>query len=210
MLLSCDKLGKRYNRHWVFRELSRDFKPGDKIAIIGNNGSGKSTLLKILAGFERFSEGNYTVSVNGKTVDENNVYRHISLCAPYQGLYEDLTLEEHFDLHRSFKNMRVNGFEEFKAILVLDNVYNKPLKNYSSGMRQRVKLALAILSDTPFLFLDEPVSNLDARSTQWYRDLVTSHLENRIVFVASNRNDDELFFCTEHIQIEDFLSKPKP
>ncbi|MES2629430.1 MAG: ATP-binding cassette domain-containing protein [Bacteroidota bacterium] len=203
MLLRCDLLGKRYNKHWVFRNFTREFTPGDHIAIVGNNGSGKSTLLKILAGFERFSEGTYSVSANGKAVDENQVYRHISICAPYQSLYEDLTLQETFDMHRGFKAMRVKDFAEFSAVLALENVFNKPLKNYSSGMRQRVKLALAILSDTPMLFLDEPVSNLDARSTEWYRNLVAKHLDKRIVVVASNQNDDELFFCKEHIRIED-------
>lgn len=202
MLLSCNQLGKRYNRQWVFRNLSKDFHPGDAVAIIGNNGSGKSTLLKVLAGFERFSEGNYTVSLDGAVVDENNIYRHVALCAPYQSLYEDFTIEEHFNLHQSFKAMRVNGFEDFKDSLALDNVFNKPLKNYSSGMRQRVKLALAILSETPCLFLDEPVSNLDTRSILWYRDLVSRHLKNRLVFVASNRNEDELFFCNQTIDIE--------
>ncbi len=204
MLLHCNELGKRYNRHWVFRNLTAEFQPGDAVAITGNNGSGKSTLLKVIAGFERFSEGKFEASFQGKNLDENSLYKHVALCAPYQSLYEDFTMEEHFDLHRSFKPMRVENFKAFSELIGLDNVFQKPLKHYSSGMRQRVKLALAILSDTPLLFLDEPVSNLDARSVDWYKSLVTTHLQNRIVFVASNVNPDEMFFCTRTIQVHDY------
>lgn len=202
MLISCDQLGKRYNRHWVFRNFSRNFQPGEAVGIVGNNGSGKSTLLKVLAGYERFSEGTFSVTVDGKKIDENSVYKFVSLCAPYQALYEDLSVKEHFDLHSGFKKLNIENFQAFEDLLALENAQNKSLKNFSSGMRQRVKLALAVLSDTPALFLDEPVSNLDARSTQWYKDLVSAHLNDRMVFVASNRNEDELFCCKAIVDIE--------
>lgn len=203
MQLVCDQLGKRYNRHWVFRNLSRSFGEDSTVGLVGNNGSGKSTLLKVLAGYERFSEGSYTVEIDGKKVDENSVYRHIALCAPYQNLYEDFTLKDHYELHVGFKKMRIGSFNDFHDLIALEGIGDKALKYYSSGMRQRVKLALAILSDTPMLFLDEPVSNLDSRSTLWYRELVAGHIEGRAVFVASNKNEDELFFCHEFIDITD-------
>jgi len=203
MQLKCTNLGKRYNRHWVFRNFNAGFELGEITAITGNNGSGKSTLLKILAGYERFSEGTYQVQLNGKIQDENELYKSVALCTPYQSLYEDFTLQEHYDLHRSLKKMRVNDFETFADQIALDNIVRKPLKQYSSGMKQRVKLALAILSDTPLLFLDEPVSNLDARSVKWFQDLLKINTNKRIVFVASNQNPDEIFLSNRSINIQD-------
>jgi ABC-type multidrug transport system ATPase subunit len=200
--ITCSRLGKRYNSQWVFRNMEDTFTGGEAISITGNNGSGKSTLLKVLAGFERHSEGTAAYVINGKPVDDTTLYRHVSICSPYQSLYDDFTAEEQFDLHRKFKAMRVAGFEEFSSLLALENIRSKPLKNYSSGMRQRVKLALAILSDTPLLFLDEPLTNLDASSTGWYRNLVVQHLGNRLVFVASNMQEDEFFFCQRMIRID--------
>ncbi len=203
MELRCTSLGKRYNRHWVFKNLNADFTQGAVIGITGNNGSGKSTLLKVLAGYERFSEGSYAIRSNGQTFGEENLYQQVALCTPYQSLYEDFTLQEHFGLHRSLKKMRVNDFKEFADLIALDNIFRKPLKQYSSGMRQRVKLALAILSDTPLLFLDEPVSNLDARSVNWFQELLKQYVSDRVVFVASNLNVEETFLCNRFIRIED-------
>jgi ABC-type multidrug transport system ATPase subunit len=71
-------------------------------------------------------------------------------------------------------------------------------------MRQRVKLALAILSDTPILMLDEPCTNLDRNATQWYQQLLTEHAEERMVLVSSNRNEDELFLCNSTFNVEDY------
>jgi ABC-type multidrug transport system ATPase subunit len=76
-------------------------------------------------------------------------------------------------------------------------------------MKQRLKLGLAILADTPVLLLDEPVSNLDKPSIQWYKELVTQFASHRTVIVCSNNIDDEHFFCTRQINISDFkIRKP--
>ncbi len=71
-------------------------------------------------------------------------------------------------------------------------------------MKQRLKLTLAILSDTPLLLLDEPTSNLDAEAVAWYRDLLGKHVEGRTLVVASNRQAAEHDFCTAQVEVGNY------
>ena len=91
-------------------------------------------------------------------------------------------------------------------IIRLSNVKNKPIKDFSSGMKQRIKLGLAILAETEILLLDEPSSNLDKEAIRWYQETIDKYKENRIVFVASNKIEEESFFCNKSINIIDFKS----
>ena len=104
-----------------------------------------------------------------------------------------------------FKPLRAHiAVEELARIAYLEKNLEKPLRNFSSGMKQRLKLALAIFSDTPLLLLDEPASNLDAQGIAWFRDLLVKHLDQRTLLVASNRQAEETFACTAVIEVEGF------
>ncbi|HEX4887891.1 MAG TPA: ABC transporter ATP-binding protein [Luteibaculaceae bacterium] len=201
MRLWSTDLGKRYNQQWIFRHLNLSCEVGEVIGIVGGNGSGKSTLLKCLMGFERTSEGELGFDHKG-TLKPEQLFTVSSVCAPYQSLYEELTLEECFDLHRSFKPMRVQHYKDFRELIQLSQIDKKPLRQFSSGMRQRVKLALAFLTESPLLFIDEPTSNLDRQAIQWFADLFQAQQSNRIVFVASNHNADELIGVTQTIDVQ--------
>ncbi len=85
--------------------------------------------------------------------------------------------------------------KSFSEIIELEKHNNKQLQHFSSGMRQRVKLGLAILADTPLLLLDEPVSHLDKNAILWYQKLLQNNISNRTLFVASNSQADEIFLC---------------
>jgi ABC-type multidrug transport system ATPase subunit len=85
----------------------------------------------------------------------------------------------------------------------LEHARKKQLKNFSSGMRQRVKLTLAIASQTPLLFLDEPCANLDAVAKKWYGDLIRQFGNGRIIVVCSNSEKEEYFFCTRELNVHD-------
>ncbi len=80
----------------------------------------------------------------------------------------------------------------------------KPLKSFSSGMKQRVKLGLAILADVPLVLLDEPAMNLDQNAIDWYNDLVNTHCENRLFIVCSNSSGEEFPFCKKELDIMKF------
>jgi ABC-type multidrug transport system ATPase subunit len=89
-------------------------------------------------------------------------------------------------------------------ITQLEKAKNKQLKYFSSGMKQRVRLALAVLCDSPLLLLDEPTSNLDKKAIDWYQQLVTDHSKNRLIIVASNQQEYEYPFCNKTLMVEDY------
>lgn len=196
---------KSYGRETVFRELDLVLPVGSRTALLGANGSGKSTLLQLIAGALVPTKGSIEHRVAGRTIDPQGVYRHVSIAAPYLGLYEDLPLRGAITFHARFKPLLHGiGTAELVRLARLDHALDKPVAHFSSGMKQRLKLALAILSDTPLLLLDEPASNLDAEAIAWYRELLIAHVGLRTLVVASNRQAAEHDLCTTVVEVERF------
>lgn len=195
-------IGKKFERHFVFRGVTHSFKTGDKTAILGGNGSGKSTLLKIISGSMTSTEGELKIHHNGKAVKVEDYMRRVAFAGPYTDLIDEYNLEEIVEFTSKFRTWR-NGMSNADVIEAtrLQKVSKRPLANYSSGMRQRVRLALAILADTPVLLLDEPTSNLDERAIQWFRSLLESNVDGRILFIGSNDEAYETELCTGEISL---------
>ena len=197
MKITLENIGKRFGREWIFRNVNFEFSGNDKYSILGTNGSGKSTLLQILAGASSQSEG--TISYNPKD-ESNNLFQNISYAAPYLELPEEMTWREAVKFHGKFKKFATSLKEEdVISVSGLDASANKEIRNFSSGMKQRAKLALAILSDTPLLFLDEPATNLDEQSVKWYQSLISEFAKDKLVIVCSNYNKEECSFCTKEL-----------
>src|SRR5690606_8438251 len=150
------------------------FEQGNSYAILGANGSGKSTLLQVISGSLSPSEGNIIYRNQEQPVDPEQIFQQLSLAAPYLEFIVELTLTELISFHFKFKPF-LAGYDAVKIIELLgfEKSKNKLLKYFSSGMKQRVKLALAFCSDTPVLLLDEPTSNLDTEGIAWYHTLIS-------------------------------------
>lgn len=204
MRIVLDGLSKRYQRHWVFRNLRYDFAPSSRTAILGQNGSGKSTLLRILGGLQPASLGKIFWKIGQADVAPEIVFREVSFCAPGMELPEELTLEEALQFHFSFKKA-LSGFTIAQIIEAtgLRAKAQKPIGDYSSGMKQRVKLAQAIFSDTPLLLLDEPCTNLDEAGVAQYLEWMSRYAEGRTVIVASN-DPREYRFCEAELLMRDY------
>ena len=201
MKISLTDAGKRFNRDWIFRHLTYEFSAGQSYAIIGPNGSGKSTLLQVLSGSMEVNEGNTQWSMLNAQCPTEQVYNHISICAPYLEVVEEMTLIELLNFHAGFKPFLSSiTSEKIISILGLENAVSKQIRNYSSGMRQRVKLAQAIFSDVPVVLLDEPCTNLDSAGIQLYHSLINDYCKNRMVVVSSN-DEVEFSFCKEKISL---------
>jgi ABC-type multidrug transport system ATPase subunit len=181
-------LSKRYNREWIFRGLDYTFDAGHTYAVTGPNGSGKSTLLQVLWGQVPPTAGtlDYYASASAR-VDPEGLHHHLTIAAPYMDLIEEFTLQEHIRFHFSLRKLR-NGLtlEELPERMYLQDAQHKPIGNYSSGMRQRVKLALACYTEADVLFLDEPGTNLDHRAFDWYLEQLNALPPHMIVLIASN------------------------
>lgn len=203
--ISLTDLGKRFNRDWLFRNWTASLNSNSSYAILGGNGSGKSTALKTLLGYSNFSEGKISYFKDGTEIPSEAVYKLSSFCSPYLELYEELNIAELAKFHFSLKPI-IAGYEtsDFSDLVHLTKANNKPIKYFSSGMKQRMRIGLALYSDTDFLFLDEPTSNLDRAGIEWYKDSVSKLKKDRLVFVASNRQEEEYFFCDQKIEIEKF------
>jgi len=210
LTISLNNLGKKFNKEWIFKGLNHEILPGQKLLILGGNGSGKSTLLQVISGFVTPNEGEVTYSARGSTnmeekIEVEKIKNYISFASPYLQLIEDFTLTEMVEHSKRFKpfvkNLQVKDILE---IIQLQSSKDKLLKQFSSGMKQRLKLGLAILTDTPVLLLDEPVSNLDKNAINWYKELISSYTQNRSVLVCSNAIADEHFFCETELNVMDF------
>jgi ABC-type multidrug transport system ATPase subunit len=216
MKISLINAGKRFNRDWIFRNINQEFISGTAYAITGPNGSGKSTLLQVIGGAIMMSEGKakYTIG-NGqqaigkadvfeKEIEVDNAFQYISIAAPYLELIEEMTLLEMLAFHAQFKPLLPNvTIPEIITLIGLKAASNKQIRFFSSGMKQRVKLAQAIFSDVPCVLLDEPCTNLDAVGIELYHQLVRDYGNNRLIIVSSN-DPQEYSFCTEIISIMDY------
>jgi ABC-type multidrug transport system ATPase subunit len=204
MKISLTDAGKRFNRDWIFRHLTYEFSAGQSYAIIGPNGSGKSTLLQVLSGAVQINEGNMQCSKNNAQCPIDELYKHISICGPYLDVVEEMTLPELLKFHSAFKPFLASiNPDKIISILSLENAVNKQIRNYSSGMKQRVKLAQAIFSDVPVVLLDEPCTNLDATGIELYHNLINEYCKHRMVIVSSN-DEVEYGFCKSKLNINDY------
>lgn len=204
MEITLKDIGRRYNREWIFRHINYRFESGKSYAVLGQNGSGKSTLLKVLSGSLSSSEGELVYTDGERIIGIDQIYRQLSIAAPYVELIEEFTLRELFDFHFQFKPY-LQGFDKQSVLnlLGLENALDKEIKYFSSGMRQRVKLVLACCSNSDLVLLDEPTSNLDTAGEEWYLDLIDRTKRNRLFIICSNQKK-EYEFCDETISIVDF------
>jgi ABC-type multidrug transport system ATPase subunit len=204
MKVSLTDAGKRFNRDWIFRHFTYSFEAGKQYAITGPNGSGKSTLLQIISGGMLLNEGSLGYENNGTGIPVENIYTQVAICAPYLDVIEEMTLAEFLSFHSRFKPLLPSlSTELIINLLDLAKAANKQIRYYSSGMKQRVKLAQAIFSNTSILLLDEPCTNLDAKGIQLYNDLIKTYCQERLVIVSSN-DEVEYSFCQEKINITDY------
>ncbi len=202
MEINLNKVGRRFNKEWIFKNIDFNFTADNKYAVLGPNGSGKSTLLSILLGSLTPSEGEINY-YNPKEIRVENIYQYISFAAPYLDLVEEFTLQETINFHFQFKAY-AEGLNAsiVLELLGLEKSQDKALKHFSSGMKQRTKLALACCTNTPILILDEPTSNLDTQGIDWYLNLVNEYTAKKMIIIGSNQ-EHEYSFCNQRLNISD-------
>jgi ABC-type multidrug transport system ATPase subunit len=207
MKIEVENLGKKFRNEWIFRDFNQSFTLGNTYAIIGPNGSGKSTLLQVISNYIPANEG-ITKYFDGEiTVEIDNIYKYISYSSPLLELIEEFSLTELLAFHLNLKPFFENKTaEEFIRIIGFQNQENKQIKYFSSGMKQKLKLGLCLFSNTPILFLDEPTTNLDLKTKEWFIENINLIKEKKIIFLASN-DSFEYSFTQNIIDIQQYKKK---
>lgn len=206
MQIELKEAGKRYNREWIFKGINHVFTVERPTVILGSNGSGKSTLLQAISLRSMLSEGEIVYRGDGGVlIPTEHCYKSVALAAPYLELIEEYTLVELTEFFLEHKSFQQNiTARQAIEIMQLERSAEKAIRYFSSGMKQRTKLALAILSDSPILLLDEPTSNLDHHAMTWYRKLIEEFTKDRVVVVCSNHQTIEYDFCIDQLVVEDY------
>ena len=182
-------LRKRFHRHDVINMLNHSARSGEVIGVIGSNGSGKSTLMKMLAGLLEPDSGSVRLVVDGVEIDNARIPQLCGLVAPYLQIYDEFTPTELIQLHAELHGVSKSS-EQISAIchtVQLAHVAATTVKRFSSGMRQRVAIALAISLGPALLLLDEPGVTLDADGRTMLASCIdAARRSGSIVFVATN------------------------
>ncbi|MEL7376655.1 MAG: ATP-binding cassette domain-containing protein [Bacteroidota bacterium] len=201
MDIECRQVSKRFDREWIIANFSHHFKSGRVYGISGPNGSGKSTLLRLLAGHLTPGRGQLQFTHQQKKIPASKVYPYLSICGPYIELIEELKLTEAINFHFRFKTRLADfSLSGLPQVFQLHGHENRLISSFSSGMRQRLQLGLALTSNTPLAILDEPTVTLDTNGKQWYQDLLSQCKKKRLVIIASNEMSD-LQQCDEIVEL---------
>ena len=197
MQVRLDDIGKQYGDHWIFQHISAQLQPDHVYPIIGNNGSGKSTLMLIIAGYVTPNDGEVAMHDGETALPIESWYKHLSIAAPSMDLFEEFTVSEAVSLHHQLKPLEDITTSHLLELIELDNHASKQLRNLSSGMRQRLKLALALHTASQVLLLDEPCSNLDKKWMRWYNESLATRKNGKVVVICSNEHSEELAHATD-------------
>jgi heme exporter protein A len=186
--LEVINLCKHYTETLLFKNISFELHPGEVMAITGWNGSGKSTLLRIIAGLVRPSSGKVEMSFQGETIPKESRRRFVGMVAPAFSLYEELTALENLDFFckvRGIRHDRETSLDMMERVGLAENAH-KYCRNYSSGMKQRLKLAQALIHNPPLLLLDEPGCNLDSKGMKVVENVISAQRQRGMTVIASN------------------------
>jgi ABC-type multidrug transport system ATPase subunit len=203
MQIQLQQVGKKFNKEWIFKNIDFTFYNTNSYAIVGKNGSGKSTLLQVIAGATNCSTGKISYTINNHLINENDIFSHVAIAAPYIEIIEEMTATEFLQFHFSIKGKPILPIDEILQKVDLQAAAQKQIRYFSSGMKQRIKLAQAFFSEATLLLLDEPCTNLDAAGITLYNELITEFTAQKLVIVCSN-DDVEYSFCTNKFNIQDF------
>ena len=192
MRFKAKSISKSFNFREVLKDISFEIENGQSLALTGHNGSGKTTLIRILCFLLRPDKGTVNFERDGKNVKQAEIKKHFSLVGPYLQLYDELTAFENLEFAARLKNINnpENTIYELIDQVGLKGRAHDLTKTYSSGMKQRLKYAFAMLPEPDILFLDEPTSNLDREGIEIVYQIMEKQKKDKILIFATNDEID--------------------
>ena len=198
--LEVSNLRKDFDRRPVFKNLNFTLTNSDSLAITGKNGSGKSTLIKVLANTYSQTSGIVSFSIDGKQVERQHFYKYIGFVSPYLNLYDEFTGYENLHFVTNLRGLNKELIDDVLKRVGLFERRHDLVKIYSSGMKQRLKLAFSIIHNPLILMLDEPTSNLDAEGIAAVNSIAEEYKHERILIIATN-DEHERSLCKSDINL---------
>jgi ABC-2 type transport system ATP-binding protein len=212
-------VSKKFEYFFALENISFNVKKNTFFGIVGENGAGKTTLLKILCGLTSPSFGNLTINGLNYKESGNQIKEIIGVSADESFLYDELTIYENlkfFDnLHFNFnKNELKNKINRLTTLFNLNDWIHEPIRNLSTGMKQKVDLIRTIIHHPSIIFLDEPFSGLDFKAIQIVIDLLKElkEQENNTIVLTTHKIDILPQLCDDLIvlkrgKINKFITK---
>ncbi len=190
--LTAEKIGKRFGTRKVFADVSLQLETGQSLAVTGRNGAGKSTLVMILLGIHATTRGSIRYAHRGHVLEDCDIRDRVALVSPYLSLYDQLTAEENLVFLATLAGINLTGklTDALLEQIGLEGRGTDPLSTFSSGMKQRLKYAAALMKKPDYLFLDEPTSNLDADGKKIVTQIIESLRSDSIIIMATNEEQE--------------------
>jgi ABC-type multidrug transport system ATPase subunit len=203
--INSTKISKAFSSSkFIFENIDLNLVSGDCIAITGHNGSGKSTLLKILSGILKQTKGKVEYFESGKKINKDEFKVIYGFVAPYLNLYEEFHPVEHLKIFSKIKDIDFDT-EYYKELLHRFNLFEarrKPIRDFSSGMKQRMKFIMSLQHRPSVLFLDEPTSNLDEEGIKTVNEIVQEFKkDNKLIIMATNESREKAL-CNKFYSLE--------
>jgi heme exporter protein A len=179
---------KDFGERRVFEGIQAQVGDGQCLAVTGRNGSGKSTLLRVIAGLMRPTSGRVVIEIDGRELTPADRRNAIGLVAPDLSFYEDLTAVENLSFFSKVRglNKSMSDLRELIGRVDLAGREDEPVGSYSSGMKQRMKYAFALLHEPAILMLDEPTANLDERGVELVESIIRERKKEGLLILATN------------------------
>src|SRR5689334_11271210 len=194
-MIETDKLGRSYGNNVALSDLTLQVGPGEILGFLGPNGAGKSTTVKILTGMIKPDSGRARVAGFDVVKEPIEVKRRIGYVPESAALYESLTAREYLELIASlYHEPRASALQRIEELLdrfELSDARDQRLSEFSKGMKQKVLIASALMHRPEVVFLDEPLTGLDANAA-----LVVKELNRSLA--AQGRT---IFFCSHVLEV---------
>ncbi len=190
--ITVKNLSMRFGFRGIFKDISFELESPSSLVVTGPNGSGKSTLLKIIAGLIIPTAGNTAFFESDKALNRDKLRGMLAMVSPEMNFYDELTGSENLEFF--MKSMgRHAGKEHIEEALEKVGLKGRGddyLKGYSSGMKMRLKYALAVLGNPRILIVDEPSTNLDMNGKKLVYELMSEHKKQGILIYATNEEEE--------------------
>ena len=192
LAIKVESLKKNFGERKVISSLNLEISQGESVAITGPNGSGKTTLLKLLLALLRPSSGKVTYFDNDRVISQAELRHRISFVSPYLSLYDQLSAEENLQFFTAVRGGNITG-KEIDSLLHRVGLEGRGMdlvSDYSTGMKQRLKYAVALSNKPDFLLIDEPSSGLDDSGKAMMTALIEEQRSGSIIIIATNEKEE--------------------